>query len=120
VVLFLLSLPIKVWAALLTNMPMTAMIRNLGKMSAIGLFGASHSDHVQKVCTQLNDESALHRARIHPFTLLQALVTYKKGHGEKGKLKWEVNPRISQALDAAFYLAFKVSLCGCGCVDCGY
>lgn len=26
-----------VWAALLVKMPMTAMIRNLGKMSAVGL-----------------------------------------------------------------------------------
>lgn len=97
----------QVWASLLENMPMTAMIRNLGKMSAIGLL-APLSSHAQRVCSQLRDEAALRKARVHPFTLLQALTTYKSGHGDKGGLKWEVNQTVVQALDSAFYLAFKV------------
>lgn len=89
---------------------MTAMIRNLGKMSAIGLFEQPrHTAHVQRVCAQLSDEAVLRRARIHPFTVLQALNTYKKGCGDKGSLKWKVNKSILKALDGAFYLAFKVS-----------
>ena len=91
---------------------MTAMIRNLGKMSAVGLFASSRSHHIQTVCSQLADESALRRARIHPFTVLQALNTYKNGRGDKGKLQWEVNQRILQALDKAFYITFKVSVSG--------
>jgi len=89
-------------------MPMTAMIRNLGKMSALGLLKPL-SSHAQHVCNQLRNEDLLRKARIHPFTVLQALSTYEKGHGEKGKLKWEVNQTVLQALDSAFYLAFKVS-----------
>lgn len=104
---YLFFLSPQVWAALLEKMPMTAMIRNLGKMSAVGLLKPL-STYEQRVCRQLNDEVLLHKARIHPFTVLQALLTYKKGHGDKGKRAWEVNERIVQALDKAFYLAFKV------------
>lgn len=88
-------------------MPMTAMIRNLGKMSAIQLLQPL-SSHAQRVCSQLQNESLLHKARIHPFTILQALYTYRNGHGEKGSLKWDVNQTVVQALDSAFYLTFKV------------
>ena len=36
-----------------------------------------------------------------------ALNTYAKSHGEKGKLTWKPRRRIVDALDGAFYLAFK-------------
>ncbi len=84
------------------------MIRNLGKMSVVGLVKPL-STHAQMVCQRLGDESLLRKARIHPFTLLQAICTYKRGHGIKGQLKWDVNQNIVQALDGAFYKAFKVS-----------
>ena len=87
---------------------MMAMIRNLGKMTVVGLLKPL-SAHSQMVCRRLNDESLLRKARIHPFTLLQALCTYKMGRGIKGKLRWEVNQKVVQALDSAFYKAFKVS-----------
>lgn len=93
---------------------MTAMIRNLGKMSAIGLFDKK-SSHVKHVCEQLVNSDALHQARLHPYTVLQALCTYSKGRGEKGSLSWEVNEKIKQALDSAFYLAFKVCAVSCAC-----
>ena len=90
---------------------MTAMIRNLGKMSAIGLLDKK-SPHVRHVCEQLVNSDALHQARLHPYTLLQAQCTYSKGRGEKGSLRWEVNEKIAQALDSAFYLSFNVgSVC---------
>ena len=95
------------WAALLENMPMTAMIRNLGKMSAINLLKPL-SSHAALVCKRLKDEVLLKKARIHPFNVLLALKTYESGSGDKGKLKWEVNQTIVQALDDAFYASFKV------------
>lgn len=101
-------LSLQVWAALLENMPMTAMIRNLGKMSAIGLLKPL-SSHATVVCKRLKDESLLKKARIHPFNVLLALKTYEAGKGDKGKLSWEVNQTIVQALDDAFYASFKVS-----------
>lgn len=95
-----------VWAALLDKMPLTAMIRNLGKMSEIKLL-AANSDAEKLVVKRLQDREQLQRARIHPFNVLVALETYKRGHGFKGKLSWEVSKQIQQALEDAFYLSFK-------------
>ena len=87
-------------------MPMTAMIRNLGKMSSIGLL-APRSDHVKNICARLRDETSLKKARIHPFNVLLALKTYAQGRGDKGKLSWETDKNITAALNEAFYLSFK-------------
>ena len=40
--------------------------------------------------------------------MLVALKTYESGRGEKGKLTWQVNQSVVSALDAAFYMTFKV------------
>jgi len=89
------------------KMPMTAMIRNLGKMSSIGLLEPL-TDEAGTVCKQLGDEKALKDARIHPFNVLVALKQYAAGHGERGRRKWRANARILLALDDAFYKSFKV------------
>uniref|UniRef100_A0A915DUW7 TROVE domain-containing protein n=1 Tax=Ditylenchus dipsaci TaxID=166011 RepID=A0A915DUW7_9BILA len=59
------------------------------------------------VISNLIDEDRLHRAKIHPISVLLASATYSAGHGLKGGLKWVVNEKIKQALDKAFILAFK-------------
>src|SRR5213078_4492984 len=95
----------KVWEALLERMPMTALIRNLGKMTAIGLI-KPFSDAKKLVLRKLNDETALKRSRIHPLAVLVAQKIYAQGHGDKGALKWSPVSAIVDALDAAFYAAF--------------
>ncbi|HEY6166938.1 MAG TPA: TROVE domain-containing protein, partial [Verrucomicrobiae bacterium] len=97
---------IAVWDALLANMPMTAMVRNLGKMTAIGLI-KPFSDAKKLVLSKLKDETALRRSRIHPLALLVAQKVYAQGHGEKGALKWSPVSAIVDALDAAFYATFS-------------
>ncbi|XP_046844072.1 60 kDa SS-A/Ro ribonucleoprotein-like [Xenia sp. Carnegie-2017] len=96
----------EVWDALLKKMPMTAMIRNLNKMTSIGLL-AEGSPQVKDVCNKLQNEDLLRNARIHPFNMLLALTTYKSGKGEKGSLEWQANVEITKALEKAFYLSFK-------------
>ncbi|XP_077870250.1 RNA-binding protein RO60-like [Saccoglossus kowalevskii] len=96
-----------IWQALLREMPMTAMIRNLGKMTSIELLSDELSDEVSMVCEQLQCEESLKKARIHPFNVLLALKTYQSGHGDKGKLNWQPNKLIMNALDDAFYASFK-------------
>ncbi|CAF3532552.1 unnamed protein product [Rotaria socialis] len=95
-----------IWSALLENMPLTAMIRNLGKMSEIDLLKAN-SDAEGLVVKRLKNREQLQRARIHPFNVLVALETYKRGKGFKGKLEWEINSNVKTALEEAFYLSFK-------------
>ena len=95
-----------IWEALLEHMPMTAMIRNLGKMSSIGML-THGSRYEQMITTRLGDLDILKKAKIHPFNVLVALLTYKKGKGDVGSLTWSPNMAILQALDDAFYLTFK-------------
>lgn len=94
-----------VWSALLQNMPFTAMVRNLGKMSAVGLL-APLSDAESTVCQQLTDTDRIVGSRIHPIAVLNALRTYASGHGLKGKLTWPVCNRIVDALAMTFEKSF--------------
>ena len=45
-------------------------------------------------------------ARIHPFNVLLALLTYKRKKGSNEKLTWDTNEAVLSALDQAFYLTF--------------
>ena len=96
-----------IWEALLEHMPMTAMLRNLGKMSSVRMLTAG-SRSEELVTTRLRDLDILKKARIHPFNVLVALLTYKKGEGDIGKLAWTPNTAILQALDETFYQTFKL------------
>src|SRR5437762_3611162 len=96
----------KVWEALLVRMPMTAMVRNLGKMTAIGLI-KPFSDAKKLVLRKLKDETALKRARIHPLAVLIAQKIYAQGKGDKGALTWSPVASIVDALDEAFYAMFQ-------------
>src|SRR5271170_1714870 len=95
-----------VWEALLQRMPMTAMIRNLGKMTSLGLLGP-FSNAKRFVVAKLGDENALKRARIHPLAVLVAQKIYAQGHGDKGSLKWSPVSAVVDALDEAFYATFQ-------------
>jgi 60 kDa SS-A/Ro ribonucleoprotein len=95
-----------VWEALLERMPMTAMIRNLGKMTSLGLL-APFSDAKRLIVRKLRDETALKRARIHPLAVLVAQKIYAQGHGDKGAPKWSPVSAVVDALDEAFYATFQ-------------
>jgi 60 kDa SS-A/Ro ribonucleoprotein len=97
---------VRVWDALLARMPMTVLIRNLGKMTSIGLI-KPFSDANKIVVRKLKDEAALQRSRIHPLAVLVAQKLYAQGHGEKGALKWSPVSAIVDALDEAFYATFQ-------------
>lgn len=94
-----------IWEALLDKMPPTAMIRNLAKMTAVGLLKPM-ATAITIVAERLVDEAALKKAHVHPIQMLSALSVYKQGHGEKGSLAWAPVPQIIDALDAGFYAAF--------------
>jgi hypothetical protein len=115
----------KVWEALLFSkgangkgkgMPLTALIRNLGKLTTaeIGIIAPfstialqSLTPTVKHICDRITDAADIKRTRIHPYTILVAMMTYKKGHGDKGGLTWSHNIHIVEALDKAFKLAFQ-------------
>jgi 60 kDa SS-A/Ro ribonucleoprotein len=92
-----------VWEALLERMPMTAMIRNLGKMTSLGLF----SDAKRLIVQKLRDETALKRAHIHPPAVHVAQKIYAQGHGNTSALNWSPVRAVIDALDEAFYATFQ-------------
>jgi 60 kDa SS-A/Ro ribonucleoprotein len=95
-----------VWAELLPHLPLGALLRNLGRMSANGLLVAGSAE-VEAVAARLADGEAIRRARLHPLAVLVAMKTYSSGQGVRGSLKWERASAITNALDEAFYLAFE-------------
>jgi len=117
-----------VWEALLPAMPMTALIRNLATMTRVGLL-ATGGDAARAVADRLGDEAALRGARIHPIGVLSALVTYRAGKGARGAGVWSPVAAIVDALDGAFYRAFRsvepcrkrvlLALDVSGSMDCG-
>lgn len=96
---------IDVWEALLEKMPMTALVRNLGKMSSIGLIKPM-SSVAGEVVKRLTNELSLKKARMHPLQLLVAFAQYRQGHGDKGSLTWAPAQEVVGALEEAYYLAF--------------
>ena len=95
-----------IWDALLVGMPLTALIRNLGVMSKVGLL-VSGADATRAVVARLGDRDALRRSRVHPLAVLAALKTYAQGRGMKGQGAWTSVSQIVDALDGAFYLSFE-------------
>jgi len=95
-----------VWDALLADMPMEAMVRNLATMTRVGLL-TKGSDAAKLVASRLRDGERLRKARLHPVKLLAALITYQAGKGQRSKGEgWEPVTAVVDALDAAFYLSF--------------
>jgi 60 kDa SS-A/Ro ribonucleoprotein len=95
----------EVWEALLQDMPMGAMIRNLAVMTRVGVL-APGSAATTRVLEALGDVERLRKARVHPMTVLVAQRTYAAGRGVRGRGTWAPVSQVLDALDAAFYAAF--------------
>ena len=91
--------------ALADSMPIGALVRFLGRLSAAGVLRRG-SRLERDVVVRLTDVRAIRRARLHPMALLVAQRTYASGHGDRGSLTWPVSPAIVRALDKAFHKAF--------------
>ena len=95
----------EVWEALLEEMPMTALVRNLATMTRVGLLQPG-AEAVARVVAQLGDGERIRKARLHPIAMLAALRTYAAGRGVRGSGTWSPVREVVDALDAAFYAAF--------------
>ena len=92
--------------ALFEHMPLTASVRSLGPMSARGVL-TPMSEAAGRIIRLLNDAEALRRARIHPISVLTALLTYKAGKGVRGNMAWDPVQPVVDALDRAFEKSFE-------------
>lgn len=92
---------LEVWDALLVDMPIPSMIRNLGKMSQVGLL-TPFSSATDYVVNRLQNVEEVRQSRVSPFKLLLALRTYSSGRGRLGVLEWTPIELIVTALNQAF------------------
>lgn len=97
---------VSVWEALLVNMPMNALVRNLGKMASLNMH-KPFSDSLKLTIEKLTSDTAIKRSRLHPLAIMNALLVYNNGAGIKGSLSWEPNGKVSDALEYAFYKSFE-------------
>ena len=96
-----------VWKALLVNMPLNALLRNLGKITSLNMFDTDSdaAASTARVIEKLGSEDAVRYARIHPFNVLLCMTMYKRGRGNLGNLRWQPNEAIIAALDDLFYMS---------------
>lgn len=94
-----------VWREMLPHMGLTAMIRELARMTQIGLLKGNEPE-VKTVVERLRDPFELKKARIHPFNALVAMHVYNSGKSFKGNRTWTPVGKITDALEQAFYDSF--------------
>jgi hypothetical protein len=97
----LLNTP-QIWETLLTGMGMTALVRNLGKLSQVGVA----SSRSQDIIKMLGDPKNVKESKIHPLQVLVGMKTYSQGKGDLGSMTWPVNSYITTALSTTFRQAF--------------
>ena len=97
----LLNTP-QIWNTLLAGMGMTALVRNLGKLSQVGVA----SSRSQEIIKMLTDSKNVKESRIHPLQVLVGMKTYSQGKGDIGSMTWPVNSYITTALSTTFRQAF--------------
>lgn len=96
---------VNVWRAILPHMPLTATMRNLGKMTSIGLL-KPFTEELGIIYNKFSPDN-IKGAMLHPINVLTALKTYSLGRGIKGSLSWSPIPKIVSVLEKAFYDSFK-------------
>jgi len=94
-----------VWEALLPHTGLTALIRQLPRLTRIGMLKPL-SASLKAVTDRITDSEGLTRSRVHPYNVLNALVTYAAGRSLRGTATWEPLHQVIDALDASFYAAF--------------
>lgn len=109
----------EIWEALLPRVGYAALLRNLSRLTKIGLISAHGFDGTTKlIAERFADADELQKSRLHPIKILNGLKAYGLGYSvhrggmragwNLGKEKgWDPSQKIMDVLDDAFYAAFK-------------
>lgn len=93
------------WRALAVQMPIGALMRNLGSLSANI---PDHNDSVfALIAEKITSPEILLKGRISPADVAKALYTYRQGCGIRGSLAWNVHPKILNALQTALNITMN-------------
>ncbi len=103
------KMDVAAWQLLFEDMPIGALLRNLGSLTEIGVlaYAKSSKKNLNRVASILNSKEHLRKGRIHPIDVLKALKTYRSG-GSLGKSSktWTPVPRIIDILELALEMSF--------------
>jgi len=103
----------KVWEELIGTIGMTALIRNLARMTRLGTLGPFTTDATSRVVARLTSRDALAKARIHPMDVYLALKAYQSGSSQPDPRKpaqtWHSVPAVSDALEVAYDSSFAAA-----------
>ncbi len=92
----------EIWLTLLETMPLEALLRNLGKLTQIGVAAEKH----REIVARLVNQTEVLKARIHPIKVLIASKVYTNGCGDSGSLTWTPNTYIGVALTDLFRISY--------------
>lgn len=99
----------RAWQLLFEEMPIGALLRNLGSLTQLGVLNSDNAKNLERVSSVLNNAEPLRKGRIHPIDVLKALKTYKSG-GQLGRSQktWQPVSRVVSTLEKALELSFSV------------
>lgn len=102
----------EVWEALIPNMGMTALLRNLSRFAKLGLTPPHGlGDNTKEIVSKFTNRELLQKSRLHPITILNGWRAYagtSRTHWSMGRnVDYTPSTKIMEALDEAFYLSFK-------------
>lgn len=100
----------EVWDALTETVGLTALLRNLARMTEIGVFKDPFGTAAERVHARLTDPEGMRQARIHPMDVFLALRVYNSGRSQPNPRApmrtWRPLSRISDTLEEAYDLSF--------------
>lgn len=82
------------------GMPQNALLRNLGTLASKGVF--DRPSNVEALTERLSGDMA----NIHPWDVFVTRMVYEMGRGVRGNNTWNVDGRITMALDKLFTRSF--------------
>ncbi|MFG2074584.1 TROVE domain-containing protein [Nonomuraea maritima] len=98
-----------VWEALIETVGMTALIRNLARMTRLGTL-TPMAQATSRAVRRLTDREAILRARIHPMDAWLAMRVYASGQAQQNRRAdrqtWRPVPAILDALEETYEAAF--------------
>lgn len=98
-----------VWDELVDTVGMTALIRNLARMTRLGTL-TPMGGATRRAAARLTNADALAKARIHPMDLFLALRVYQAGRAQPNPRAdfqtWSPVPAVVDALEEAYELSF--------------
>jgi 60 kDa SS-A/Ro ribonucleoprotein len=98
-----------VWEALVPHLGMTALLRNLARLTRLGVLGPFAPAN-EAVTGRLRSAEALRGGRIHPMDVFLALRVYLSGRSQPDRRAeghtWTPVAEVSDALEEAYELSF--------------